>query len=59
MWYAIPLRQESWKAAGWAMKMPAGYPKDLYKALQDGILTRAHLETCAMRIIGVYQKLNT
>ncbi len=39
------------------MKMPAGYPKDLYKALQDGTLTRAHLENCAKRIIDVYGKL--
>lgn len=43
--------------AGNDMKMPAGYPADLYAALQEGTLTRAHLEVCAQRIIHVYQKL--
>ena len=43
--------------AGNDMKMPGGYPGDLYQALQQGKLTRAHLETCADRIIKTYEKL--
>ena len=43
--------------AGNDMKMPAGYPQDLYRALQDGTLKRSHLENCAKHIIGVYRKL--
>ena len=43
--------------AGNDMKMPGGYPKVLYKALREGVLTRAHLETCAKRIIATYQKI--
>ena len=43
--------------AGNDMKMPAGYPADLYRALKEGILTRAHLERCAKRIIDTYQKI--
>jgi len=43
--------------AGNDMKMPAGYPADLYRALQEGVLTRAHLEHCAKRIMDTYQKI--
>lgn len=43
--------------AGNDMKMPGGYPEDLYHALKEGTLKRAHLETCAKRIIKVYQNL--
>ena len=43
--------------AGNDMKMPAGYPAELYHALKEGTLTRAHLETCAKRIIDTYEKI--
>ena len=44
--------------AGNDMKMPAGYPRELFAAVKNGTMSRSHLETCAMRMIGVYQKLN-
>ena len=37
--------------AGNDMKMHVGYPEDLRKAYDAGILTRAHLEVCAKRIL--------
>lgn len=43
--------------AGNDMKMPGGYPGELYQALQEGRLTRAHLEVCAKRIMDTYQKI--
>ena len=45
--------------AGNDMKMPTGYPGDLFRALQEGKLTRAHLEICAKRILDVYENLTT
>ena len=45
--------------AGNDMKMPSGYPDDLYIALRKGTLKRSHLEQCARRIIATYQKLTT
>ena len=43
--------------AGNDMKMPVGYPADLKAGLEDGRLTRAHLEKCVKRILEMIEKL--
>lgn len=43
--------------AGNDMKMPAGYPQELYNAVKNGTLARAYLENCAKHIIDVYHNL--
>ena len=43
--------------AGNDMKMPSGYPGELYLALKEGRLSRSHMEVCAKRILKVYQNL--
>ncbi len=38
------------------MKMPNGYPEELLEALQNGTLTRADLEVCALRLVNTFLK---
>ena len=39
------------------MKMHCGYPQELKAALEKGELTRADLEVCVKRILGMFLKL--
>ncbi len=43
--------------AGNDMKMHIGYPEDLKAGLEDGRITRADLEACVKRILGVFTRL--
>lgn len=43
--------------AGSNIKMPHGEPENLKKALEDGVITTAHLKATALRILNVYSKL--
>ena len=43
--------------AGNDMKMHCGYPQELKAALEKGELTRADLEVCVKRILGMFLKL--
>ena len=44
--------------AGNDMKMHCGYPADLKKGLEDGIITNDHLKICVMRILDMFTKLS-
>ncbi len=44
--------------AGNDLKMHCGYPEDLKKAYNEGILTRTDLEVCVKRILDMFTKLS-
>ena len=56
-WY-VPCRQENCILAGNDIRMPQGFPEQLKQALNDGRITRAHLETSAKRILEMILKLD-
>lgn len=43
--------------AGNDMKMHCGYPEDLQKGLDEGVITPDHLKVCVMRILDMMLKL--
>ncbi|MCR5149712.1 MAG: glycoside hydrolase family 3 C-terminal domain-containing protein [Clostridiales bacterium] len=43
--------------AGNDMKMHCGYPDDLQKGLDSGVITPDHLKVCVMRILDMFTKL--
>lgn len=43
--------------AGNDMKMHRGYPEDLKKGLEDGVITPEHLKVCVMRILDMMLKI--
>ena len=47
----VPCDQVQCILAGNDIRMPAGFPKDLARALEDGRLQRTDLETCVKRLL--------
>ena len=45
-------------AAGNDMKMGCGFPERLLQAMEIGAITRAEMETCARRILGLILKVD-
>ena len=45
-------------AAGNDMKMGCGFPERLLQAMEMGAITRAEMETCARRILGLILKVD-
>ena len=56
--WCVPCDHAMVVKAGNDIRMPDGIPGDLYKALEDGRITRAHLEQCAKRILELILKLD-
>lgn len=53
----VPCEQYKLVLAGNDIKMPYGFPNEIKKALEDGNITRDHLETCVKHILGVILRL--
>lgn len=56
-WWAMSEHYKEIKA-GNDVKMPAGMPTNLAKALDQGLLSRQELEVCARRLLGLMLKLS-
>lgn len=53
----VPCTQYKLVLSGNDIKMPYGFPNELKKALEDGKITRDHIEHCVKHILNVILKL--
>ena len=53
----VPCEQYKLVLAGNDIKMPYGFAKEILTALDEGKITRAHLEHCVKHILNVILKL--
>lgn len=56
--WSVPCQQPACILAGNDIRMPNGFPEQLQQALNEGKITRAHLESCVKHILEMILKLD-